>query len=99
MIGASQRRHREAMRERSQARFRLVRRARGHNEINRVQMKSPLRRLRHRDVARVNRIERASEKRDGPPVRFSSWLMRGGGRQRSSGMRAGGFGFRASGGS
>jgi hypothetical protein len=34
------------------------------NEINRVQVKTLLRRLRYRDVSRVNRIERTAKKRD-----------------------------------
>ena len=55
MIGAGQRHHRVAMNEWRQFAPCFMRRPRRRNEINRVQMKSPLRRLRHRDVARVDR--------------------------------------------
>ena len=69
MIRASQRNHRVTVKERRQRQLGFVRRARRWNEINRVQVKALLRRLRYRDVSRVNRIERAAKKRDRTPMR------------------------------
>jgi len=64
MAGAGERDHRIAINERRKSGLRFVRRPRRRDEINRVQMEAPLRRLRHSDVPGVNRIERAAKQRD-----------------------------------
>src|SRR5580693_10211343 len=69
VICASQRNHRVTMEEWRQRQLGFVRWTRRRNEINRVQVKTLLRRLRYRDVSRVNRIKRAAKKRDGTPMR------------------------------
>src|SRR5580693_2925542 len=69
VIRASERNHRITMKEWRQRQLGFVRRTRRWNEINRVQVKALLRRLRYCDVSRVNRIERAAKKRDGTPMR------------------------------
>src|SRR5271168_3490006 len=76
VIRASQRNHRVTMKEWRQRQLGFVRRTRRWNEINRVQVKALLRRLRYRDVSRVNRIERAAKKRDGVAMRRPMRLVR-----------------------
>ena len=44
--------------------------------MDRIQMKSFLGRFRHRHVARVNRIKRTAEKRNGSPVPVGFRRMR-----------------------
>jgi len=69
VIRASQRNHRVTMKEWRQRQLGFVRRTRRWNEINGIQVKTLLRRLRYRDMSRVNRIKRAAKKRDGTPMR------------------------------
>src|SRR3984957_4430993 len=76
VIRASQRNHRVTMKEWRQRQLGFVRRPRRWNEIDRVQVKALLRRLRYRDVSRVNRIERAAKKRDRTPMRRPMRLVR-----------------------
>ena len=44
--------------------------------MNRIEVKSLLRRFSHRNVPGVNRIERAAKKRNGPPMAVSVRFLR-----------------------
>ena len=48
---------------------------RGH-EVNGIEVESLLRRFSHRQVSRMNRVERAAKKRNGPPVAMSVGFLR-----------------------
>ena len=69
VIGTGENHHRVAMHKRRQRKLGLVRRSRRRNEINGVEMKSPLGRLRYGDMSGVNRIEGAAKKCDRPAMR------------------------------
>jgi hypothetical protein len=56
------------MNKRRESWFRFMGRARGRDEIDRVEMEASLRRLRHRDVAGVDGIESAAEQSDRAPM-------------------------------
>src|ERR1700678_490856 len=77
LMGAGQRDHGVAMQERSERGLGLVRRARGRHKINRVQMKTLLRGLRHGDMAGTDRIKRAAKGRDRTAMRGAVRFMRG----------------------
>src|ERR1700723_1688533 len=77
LMGARQRDHGVAMQERSERGLGLVRRARGRHEINRVQMKTLLRGLRHGDMAGVDRVKRTAKERDRTAMRRAVRFMRG----------------------
>ena len=64
------------MHKRRQRRFRFVRRSGRRYEVNRIEVESFLRRFGHRNVARVDRVERAAKKRNGPPVAMSVRFLR-----------------------
>src|ERR1700722_20858689 len=76
VLRASQSNHRVTVKEWRQRQLGFVRWTRRGNEINRVQVKAFLRRLCYRNVSRVNRIERATKKRDGTPMRRPMCLVR-----------------------
>ena len=57
--------------------FRFVGRARGGHKINRVQMKTLFRGLRHGDVAGMDRIKRAAKERDRAAMRGAVRFVRG----------------------
>src|SRR5579863_1384436 len=92
MLGACERYHRVTMHERSERRLRLVRRPRGRDEVNRVEMKTLLRRLRHRDMPRMHGIKRAAKKRHLAPVLVSVRPVRV---RRVRGQRSSGWGATA----
>src|ERR1700683_138677 len=77
LMGAGQRDHGVAMQERSERGLGLVRRARGRHKINRVQMKTLLRGLRHGDMAGVDRGKRAAKERDRTGMRGAVRFMCG----------------------
>src|ERR1700677_3218358 len=77
LIGAGQRDHGVTMQERSERGLGFVRRARGRHKINRVQMKTLLRGLRHGDMPGVDRVKRAAKERDRTAMRGAVRFMRG----------------------
>src|SRR5271170_1383665 len=77
LIGAGQRDHGVAMQERSERGLGFVRRARGRHKIDRVEMETLLRGLRHGDVAGVDRVKRAAKKRDRTAMHGAVRFMRG----------------------
>ena len=64
MLGARQRNHRKAVRKGRQVLLQLVRRTAGGDEMNFVEIKSPVRRARNGKVAVMNRVERPAKNRD-----------------------------------
>ncbi len=70
MIGAGDRHHRVAVRVGGHAAAMLVRRMPGGNEMNFVEMKAALGGARHGEMADVNGIEGAAEKRDAALARL-----------------------------
>ena len=87
LLGARQRHHGIAMRERAERSHRFMRRPRRRDEVDRVQVKSTLRGLRYRDVPGVNRIERSPEKCDRARLTTLAAMARG--VRRDRGMRHG----------
>src|SRR6266852_561094 len=80
MLRAGQRHHRKTMREWRQVLLQLVRWPAGRNEVNFIEIKSPVRGSRHRKMPGVNGIKRASKQRDAARMMFygSALRLRGG---------------------
>ena len=76
MFGAGEREHGEAVGERSQVLFQFVRRPAGRDEMNFVEIEAAVGGASHGEVAIVNRIEGAAEKRDTARVMLCGGAMR-----------------------
>src|SRR5216684_2493687 len=76
MLRARQRHHGKSMRKWRQVLLQLVRRPAGGNEVNFVEIESPVRGSRHGKMPGVNRIERASKQRDAARMVFCGGALR-----------------------
>src|SRR5215831_1074148 len=88
VLGAGQGHHCEAVRKRRQMLFEFVRRPAGGHEVDFVEVKTPVRSARYRQVAVVYRIERTSKKRNAARSVFCGGAVRLGSGQRGSSREA-----------
>src|SRR5262249_32757445 len=84
MLGACERDHSKAVRKRREVLLELVRGPARRNKLNLVEIKAPVRGARYRQVAVMNRIERAAEKRNAARSMFGGGAVHLGGGQRGS---------------
>ena len=81
MFGTGQRNHRVAMRKRREMLLQLVRRSAGRNEMNFVEIKTPVGGACDRQMSIMNRVERAAKNRDATGMVFgcsAALRLRGG---------------------
>ena len=76
MFGASERKHGEAVGERSEVLFQLVRRPARRNEMDFVKIKAAVGGASRGEMTIMNRIEGAAEERDAARVVLSGGAMR-----------------------